>query len=643
MGTNEASIVFRGEDRVTTAARMAQKSIGQLRTDLDKYKIVERQAFAKRSDVGLDLTKAREELKKYTKEMKTGGTDAEEHFKRQSRLVDELAADYRKLGETAKTAGRAEMQLREELSLRQNSTPISTPTSGGGGDITKQLMSVGLGSIAGNALGNFMNVGMSSAYGTNIGNTIGGVVSGAITGAMMGSVGGAPGAVVGGLVGAGAGLLNGATTTLTAKDDVFREQTSSLHGQMLEERRMGLTSGIAMQTERELQLSGLSTMLGSEKAGSKMFESLKKYGIDTPYETSGIINSANQMMAYGVAPEDLIGNISMLGDIARGDQNKLNSLSYAYSQTQSLGKLSGQDKLQYTAAGFNPLQYLVEDESSDFYGKTLGEMDKLMSEGKILASHVTRAMEIATSEGGKFYGATDAMMETYGGKMSMLTDLHKEIDIGYGDGYTQKRTQGMDKEIQMLEGETGKQMKEAYSLIGEYEADLENQHQESIMTAMTAAMETEEYQKAMAAENGAEMGGIIAQAKAEAEIEHNNSSLMAQKYESELGLIGDIQDRLRKSGAYLDFGYQMGQEFSKGFTKGFSTIDLPITNVHARGDWESSGKNQLVQSSQSADFTANRKTSGVNIGKIIIQRSEDDEETARRVVSKIGNALHTIR
>ncbi len=50
--------------------------------------------------------------------------------------------------------------------------------------------------------------------------------------------------------------------------------------------------------------------------------------------------------------------LQALGDVAAGDREKFHRLSLAFGQTQAKGRLMGQEVLQMTEAGFDPLQQI---------------------------------------------------------------------------------------------------------------------------------------------------------------------------------------------------------------------------------------------------------------------------------------------
>ncbi|MBQ5453801.1 MAG: tape measure protein, partial [Bacteroidales bacterium] len=101
-----------------------------------------------------------------------------------------------------------------------------------------------------------------------------------------------------------------------------------------------------------------------------------------------------------------------LGDIAMGDKNKMGSLSMAFSQMYSLGKLQTQDWKQMVGAGFNPFNQMEKD-----LGKSKDELDEMMSKGKITADMVKDAFMHATQtkyfdiEGKVHYAADEEQLK----------------------------------------------------------------------------------------------------------------------------------------------------------------------------------------------------------------------------------------
>lgn len=169
--------------------------------------------------------------------------------------------------------------------------------------------------------------------------------------------------------------------------------------------------------EQDLQNASFEVLLGSEEAAKKLVADITKYGADTTYDKMGLGGNAQQMLSFGIDDSKIMPTLKAIGDIAMGDANKMNSLTLAYSQMTSTGKLMGQDLLQMINAGFNPL-----NEISKKTGKSIGDLKKEMEKGKISANMVEQAFIGATSEGGQFYGMAEKMGSTLGGKWAQFMD-----------------------------------------------------------------------------------------------------------------------------------------------------------------------------------------------------------------------------
>ena len=129
----------------------------------------------------------------------------------------------------------------------------------------------------------------------------------------------------------------------------------------------------------ELQLMNLKTLYGGNaEAAEAMYERISEYGKVTPYDKAGLIEAQRTMMSFGIEGEKAFETLKQIGDIAMGDKQKMQSLSLAFAQMSSTGKLTGQDLMQMVNAGFNPLQ-----EISKQTGKSVAELKKEMERGAI--------------------------------------------------------------------------------------------------------------------------------------------------------------------------------------------------------------------------------------------------------------------
>lgn len=176
-------------------------------------------------------------------------------------------------------------------------------------------------------------------------------------------------------------------------------------------------SGVKYNSQMEQYITSFGTMLGSAEEATKLVNNLKEMGAKTPFETSDLAKASQTLLAFGTSAEDLLPTLQMLGDVSQGNKERFDSLTLAFAQVGSAGKLSGQDLLQFVNAGFNPL-----NEISKMTGESMAELKERMSAGGVSAEEVAEAFKHATSEGGQFYQATEAQSQTFIGQMSTLKD-----------------------------------------------------------------------------------------------------------------------------------------------------------------------------------------------------------------------------
>ena len=168
------------------------------------------------------------------------------------------------------------------------------------------------------------------------------------------------------------------------------------------------------------------TLLGSEEKANSLLGELREFAVKTPLQLNDLAKSAQTLLSFNVEAEKVMPTLKAIGDISMGDSQKLQSLTLAFAQMRSTGKLMGQDLLQMINAGFNPLTVMAEKT-----GKSVATLKDEMSKGTISADMVADAFMSATSQGGKFYGMLEKQSKTLGGSFSNLqgavTDMMNEL------------------------------------------------------------------------------------------------------------------------------------------------------------------------------------------------------------------------
>lgn len=214
--------------------------------------------------------------------------------------------------------------------------------------------------------------------------------------------------------------------------------------------------GMQYNAQMETYQTNFRTMLdGSAEAAQALTAELEDMAAATPFAMTDLADATQTLLAFGQDSSTVMDTLQSLGDIAMGDSQKLQSLTLAFAQASSSGKLMGQDLMQMVNAGFNPLLTISEKT-----GASMGDLKEFMSNGKasaelrkqmrdakrevklfgdeasegakmlvqmskdgaISADLLGQVFAIETSPGGRFYGAMEAASKTFNGLVSTLED-----------------------------------------------------------------------------------------------------------------------------------------------------------------------------------------------------------------------------
>lgn len=180
------------------------------------------------------------------------------------------------------------------------------------------------------------------------------------------------------------------------------------------------TAGVKYNAQMEDFEANLTTLLGNADKAKDMLNDLKEMANTTPFETSDLLEATQMMLGFGLAADKTQGYLQTLGDISMGNSEKLMSLTRAFSQIGAAGKATMEDINQMIDAGFNPLQIM-----SETTGKSMADLRDEVSAGEISFEDIAEAMQIATSEGGRYYNAMEKASQTMNGKLSTAMDALK--------------------------------------------------------------------------------------------------------------------------------------------------------------------------------------------------------------------------
>lgn len=186
---------------------------------------------------------------------------------------------------------------------------------------------------------------------------------------------------------------------------------------------------IGSNDEMEQYTTSLEVMLGSASKASAMIEKMRDFAAKTPLTLENVISGGSLLMSYGVDESNLIDTMTKLGDLARGNAEKMDRITLAYGQMLAKGKVTGEELRQMTEAGV-PLQTAL----AESIGVTGEEFSKMVSAGKVGIDDLNKAITGLTTGNGKFAGMMEKQSQTMHGMLSTLLDNLSEFMRKMGEG-----------------------------------------------------------------------------------------------------------------------------------------------------------------------------------------------------------------
>lgn len=211
------------------------------------------------------------------------------------------------------------------------------------------------------------------------------------------------------------------------------------------------------------------TLLGSRTKAQALFGDIRQFAASTPMMLNDLAKGAQMLLSFNIDAEKVMPTLRALGDISMGDSQKFNSLTLAFSQMSSTGKLMGQDLLQMINAGFNPLTVISEKT-----GKSVAALKDEMSAGAISAEMVADAFMSATQEGGKFYNMLEKQSKGLAGSWSNLQGAWDDMLNELGTKTQGVMSEAMLRATDLLHNyeKIGEAIKELVIAVGTYKAAL---------------------------------------------------------------------------------------------------------------------------------------------------------------------------
>lgn len=561
----DVSLAVSIKDNFSTPLSKASGALSKLRQDAETMGAKIDALNRKKATVSVETTRARQELKAAEKAL--DDTKASADRLEQARYkYESLQTELRSITSEAKAAEKQLSSLSDTIQKQEN----RAGSSGGGGiaesgtSVLSKLGQAGALQMVGDLVSQAAGVYVSSAFGGDAATMLSSVLGMGSSGAAIGSmIAPGIGTAIGAGIGSLAGLASGGMQVFGSRDEYFKSMVQEQYQQYQQEMMDALTGGSTTAASREQSRLAFGTLLGSDAEAASFLGDLQTMAATTPFSQAGLEAIAKNLIANGITDRgeqlEMLTSVGEAGSALGLSEQSMAEVATYLGRMNSTGKTNLEYLIPLMERGIPVVDYLAEN-----LGKSKEEVYEMVSKGLIPGAEAARV--IADAMGDSFSGSLEKQAQTYNGLVSTLEDARAQLDAAMGEGFNEARKPALQEEIDYLSGEGGEQMKEMYSLIGEFQASLENEKERAMREAMEAVTETDEYQKAALEGNGAEMGRLLMEAKSQAEKAYMETEGYQTLIESQQSAIQGVRDTMYDS--YWSLGYDMGKEFQKGLAQG---------------------------------------------------------------------------
>lgn len=245
-------------------------------------------------------------------------------------------------------------------------------------------------------------------------------------------------------------------------DEIVKSLTDSLKrtaaeiGGLVAIKKFGSDVIEATGKMQQLQVA-LSTILRSKSKADSLLADISQFAITTPFSIDEVATGAKQLLAYGSSADKVVGELSMLGDVASGLQIPLGQLIYLYGTLRTQGRAMTVDIRQFAGRGIP-----IYEELAKVLGVTKDEVTGLVTEGKVGFAEVEQAFKNMTSEGGQFNNMLANSAGTWPQKIAAVEEKlflklnefgnkYKEV-FEFGIGTAEDLVESLDDVVSVIGG-----------------------------------------------------------------------------------------------------------------------------------------------------------------------------------------------
>lgn len=245
-------------------------------------------------------------------------------------------------------------------------------------------------------------------------------------------------------------------------DEIVKSLTDSLKrtaaeiGGLVAIKKFGSDVIEATGKMQQLQVA-LSTILQDKSKADQLIADIVQFAAKTPFNLDDVATGAKQLLAYGSSADNVVNELSMLGDVASGLQIPIGQLIYLYGTLRTQGRAMTVDIRQFAGRGIP-----IYEELAKVLGVSKDQVGELVKEGKVGFKEVEQAFKNMTSEGGKFANLMESSAGTWPQRLSNIEDTlfqkmnefgnkYKEV-FEFGIGTAEDLVESLDDVIAVMGG-----------------------------------------------------------------------------------------------------------------------------------------------------------------------------------------------
>lgn len=245
-------------------------------------------------------------------------------------------------------------------------------------------------------------------------------------------------------------------------DEIVKSLTDSLKrtaveiGGLVAIKKFGSDVIEATGKMQQLQVA-LSTILQDKSKADQLIADIVQFAAKTPFNLDDVATGAKQLLAYGSSADNIVNELSMLGDVASGLQIPIGQLIYLYGTLRTQGRAMTVDIRQFAGRGIP-----IYEELAKVLGVSKDQVGELVKEGKVGFKEVEQAFKNMTSEGGKFANLMESSAGTWPQRLSNIEDTlfqkmnefgnkYKEV-FEFGIGTAEDLVESLDDVLSVMGG-----------------------------------------------------------------------------------------------------------------------------------------------------------------------------------------------